>query len=64
MQLGVLSEEKLIRFLEHKPRGLEIVMTGHEVSERMLELADYATEMRKVKHPYDEGKMARGGIEY
>lgn len=64
VQLGVLSEEKLIRFLEHKPRGLEIVMTGHEISERMLGLADYVTEMRKIRHPYDEGKMAREGIEY
>lgn len=64
VQLGVLSEEKLISFLEHKPRGLEIVMTGHEISARMLGLADYATEMRKVRHPYDEGKLAREGIEY
>lgn len=64
VQLKVLSEEKLFRFLEQKPRGLEIVMTGHEVSERMLNLADYVTEMKKVKHPYDQGKMAREGIEY
>ena len=62
--LGVLSEEKLISFLEHKPYGLEIIMTGHDISERMLALADYATEMHKMKHPFDEGKIAREGIEY
>ena len=64
MQLQVLSEEKLISFLQHKPRGLEIILTGHEVSNDFLEIADYVAKMVKVKHPYDLGKMAREGIEY
>ena len=62
--LGLLSEEKLIHFLQHKPRGLEVVMTGHHVSDELMQLANYATEMRKVKHPYDEGRSARAGIEF
>ncbi len=64
VKLGLLNEEKLLSFLQHKPRGLEIILTGHEVSERVLELADYATEMNKIKHPYDKGIIAREGIEY
>ena len=51
VQLGVLSEEKLVEFLEHKPRGREIVLTGHVVSDTVLELAEYVTEIRQVKHP-------------
>ena len=39
-------------------------MTGHEVSERLLDVADYATEMKKIKHPFDQGQSAREGIEY
>lgn len=62
--LGVLSEDKLLSFLQHKPYGLEIIMTGHDLSERMLEMADYATEMTKVRHPFDDGKIAREGIEF
>lgn len=62
--LGVLSEKKLLSFLQHKPRGLEVVLTGHKVSAQMLETADYATEIRKVKHPYDQGILAREGIEF
>ena len=62
--LGLLSEEKLIHFLQHKPRGLEVVMTGHHVSDELMQMANYATEMRKVKHPYDEGRSAREGIEF
>lgn len=30
----------------------------------MKEIADYATEMHKIKHPYDLGKLAREGIEF
>ena len=63
--LKVLSERRPVRLpLQHKPRGLEIVLTGHQVSDRMKEIADYATEMHKIKHPYDLGKLAREGIEF
>ena len=64
VQLNVLSEEKLISFLKHKPRGLEIILTGHVVTDNSLELADYVTQMNKIKHPYDQGIMAREGIEF
>ena len=64
VQLGLLSEDKLLSFLECKPEGLEIILTGHEVSERVEEAADYVTERRKIKHPYDAGQAARKGIEY
>ncbi len=64
VQLGLLNEDKLLSFLECKPEGLEIILTGHEASERMEEAADYVTEMKKIKHPYDAGQPARKGIEY
>ena len=64
IHLNVLSEEKIRSFLEHKPRGLEVILTGHEVSQDMLDLADYATMMMKVKHTYDRKVMAREGIEF
>ncbi|MGN1267778.1 MAG: cob(I)yrinic acid a,c-diamide adenosyltransferase [Dorea sp.] len=64
VQYNLLSEDKLISFLQHKPRGLEIIMTGHEVSDRVIENADYVTEMRKLKHPFDQGTSAREGIEF
>ena len=51
VKLGMLSEDKLIGFLTRKPRGLEVILTGHEVSKKMLKAADYATEMQKIKHP-------------
>lgn len=62
--LELLSEEKLVNFIKHKPRGLEVIMTGHHVSDALFEVADYVTEMTKVKHPFDTGKRAREGIEF
>lgn len=62
--LELLSEEKLVNFIKHKPRGLELIMTGHHVSDALFEAADYVTEMTKVKHPFDSGKRAREGIEF
>ena len=62
--LGLLSERKLIDFLKHKPRGLEVILTGHTVSDELFEVADYVTQMTKVKHPYNRGRSAREGIEF
>lgn len=64
VDLGLLSEEKLISFIKHKPRGLEIIMTGHHMTDGLLEVADYVTEMTKIKHPFDVGRSARAGIEF
>ena len=62
------DEEKLqcdlFDFLANAPKNIEIVLTGHNPSEKILKLADYCTEMRKVAHPYDRGISARKGIEF
>ena len=62
--LGLVSETALADFLRSKPRELEVALTGREPSPALLELADYVTEMKKHKHPYDRGLQARKGIEF
>lgn len=64
VKLGLLNEDKLLSFLEHKPKELEIILTGHEASDRIIGAADYVTKMHKIKHPYNIGIQARPGIEY
>ena len=61
---GVVEEAVLCRFLQEKPEHLEVVLTGRNPSEQLLEFANYVTEMKKQKHPYDEGISARLGIEF
>ena len=60
---GLLSEEPVLAFLEERPAGLEVVLTGRNPSERMKEHADYISEICKRKHPFDRGISARKGIE-
>lgn len=63
-RLGVLDTALLAGLLDNKPPQLELVITGHQPEPWILEHADYITEMRKQKHPYDAGVQAREGIEY
>ena len=64
VSIGALDEDRLLGFLRHKPKDLEVILTGHEVTEKLLGIASYATEMKKKKHPFDAGLEARLGIEY
>lgn len=59
----VFEMPKLIEFLRHKPENLEVVLTGRNPAPELVEIADYVSEMCKVKHPMDKGIMAREGIE-
>ena len=63
IRAGLLEEAQLIRFLETKPEKLEVILTGQDPGAGLLALADYVSEIRKVKHPFDEGVPARLGIE-
>lgn len=60
---GLVDQEFLLSFLADRPEGLEVVMTGRNPQKELCEIADYITEMKKQKHPYDQGLTARIGIE-
>ena len=61
---GVVPETLVTTFLRSKPTELEVVLTGRDPSPALMELADYITEMRKLRHPFDRGIAARKGVEY
>lgn len=61
---GFLPEKTLMEFLESRPDSLEVVLTGRDPSENLQVHADYITEMKKRRHPFDEGVAAREGIEF
>lgn len=51
-------------FVDNRKEGLELVLTGRNPQGELIRKADYVTMMQKVKHPYDNGIMARKGIEF
>ena len=59
----LIDEKKLMEVLEGSHSQVEFILTGRNPSDKLLALADYVTEMKKEKHPYDLGISARKGIE-
>jgi len=61
---GLLPVDDVVATLEQRPPGIHVVLTGRDAHPRILELADLATEMTEIKHPYRAGLPARKGIEF
>lgn len=61
---GLLPLSALLTLLDQAPEGCELVLTGRAPAPELAERADYLTEMRCVRHPYQRGVTAREGIEY
>ena len=63
VNFGAVSLAQVRDFLSDPSRRCEVVITGHHPAEEWFDLCDYITEMKKVRHPFDEGIRARMGIE-
>jgi cob(I)alamin adenosyltransferase len=48
----------------NRPPNLHLVITGRSAPEALIDQADLVTEMRLIKHPYDQGIQAQPGIEF
>ncbi len=65
LKYGWLDTNEVIAWLrEHKPPDLHIIITGRDAPPELIEFADLVTEMRKIKHPFDQGIRAQPGIEF
>ena len=64
VKAGFLSEQVLLDFLDHRPEHVEVVLTGREPGDALRERADYISEIRCVRHPYQKGIAARRGVEF
>ena len=60
----LLEKERVIELMEMCRGKTELVMTGVSAPNDLIELADYVTELRQIKHPYYSGAKARPGIEF
>ncbi len=60
---GLFDTEALLDVINCRPESVELVITGRDADPRVIEKADLVTEMRAVKHYYQNGVMARAGIE-
>jgi cob(I)alamin adenosyltransferase len=61
---NLISLERAIALVENRPANVELVFTGRYAPEELIERAGIVTEMRKIKHHFDQGIKARKGIEF
>jgi cob(I)alamin adenosyltransferase len=61
---GWIDLDDVVATLRDRPEKVNVILTGRDAPEALIELADTVTEMRKGKHAYDAGIMARRGIDY
>lgn len=64
MDWGLIDPDDVLDVIASRPQHVELVLTGRGAPSQIIEVADLVTEMRAVKHPYQQGVKARRGIEY
>lgn len=61
---SLIDKEEFMKILNKKPINMEIIMTGRNAPIEFIELSDYVSEIKMIKHPYQKGINSRKGIEY
>ena len=64
INLGLIDVQEIIKLIKEKPSNLDLVLTGRDVKEEIVELADLVTEMKEIKHPFKSGIKAKKGIDF
>ena len=64
INLGLIDVQEIIKIIKEKPSDLDLVLTGRDVKEEIIELADLVTEMKEIKHPFKSGIKAKKGIDF
>jgi cob(I)alamin adenosyltransferase len=64
MNWGWIDSAEVIETIRTRPEKVNVIVTGRDAPEPLIDLADTVTEMAKVKHAYDQGVMARRGLDF
>mgnify|MGYP001634421847 FL=1 len=64
IDLGFIDINDMLEVLRNKPEEMEIVLTGRNARQEIIDIAHLVSEIKPVKHYWDTGIAARKGIEY
>ncbi len=64
IDLGFIDLNEVIEVLKNKPQEMEIVLTGRNAKQEIIDIAHLVSKIEPVKHYWDTGVVARKGIEY
>jgi cob(I)alamin adenosyltransferase len=64
VNLNLISLEDVLDLIKSKPQNVDLVLTGNYAKNEVIEAADLVTEMREIKHPFQQGIKAKRGIDF
>lgn len=64
VKFGLISEEELFSLIKKRPPKVHLLLTGRNAPQKIIEVADLVTEMKLIKHPFQQGVKAQRGIEF
>jgi cob(I)alamin adenosyltransferase len=64
MNWGWIPTSEVVDVIRSRPPSVNIIATGRDAPDELVELADTVTEMRKQKHAFDSGVRAIRGIDF
>ncbi|WP_437571052.1 cob(I)yrinic acid a,c-diamide adenosyltransferase [Sorangium sp. So ce542] len=64
LHYGFIAEDELLEALRARPPHVHVVITGRNAPDALVALADLVTEMRPVKHPFEQGMKAQIGVDF
>jgi cob(I)alamin adenosyltransferase len=63
IHLNLIKLQHVVQLIKNKPSHVEIVLTGRNAANEILEIADLVSEIKEIKHYFQKGVLARKGIE-
>ncbi len=64
VNLNFVEVDSVLELIKNKFEKTELVLTGRGLNQKIVEAADYVSEVKMIKHPFEKGISARRGIEY
>ena len=64
IDMGIIDVDEVVETLQNKPDEMEIVLTGRNAHQKIIDIAHLVSKIEPVKHYWDTGIAARKGIEY
>ena len=61
---GWIELDEVVSVISGRPEKVNLILTGRDAPQQLIDIADTVTEMIKVKHAFDKGIIARRGIDY
>jgi cob(I)alamin adenosyltransferase len=64
LKKGWLNSAGILDVLKQRPKWMHVIVTGREALPEVIEASDLVSELKEIKHPFQQGVKAQKGIEF